>query len=148
MQVASASAAVIALYSAMTAPLLTGAATFEAPLLSRLLYGGVTEEIIARWGLMSVLVWLSLRLLPHGDLPFVIGIAGAALIFAAGHLPLLFALVSTPSIWLVAAVLLGNMLVGIGFGWLYWRYGLEAAMVAHAGAHGIVYTVTLFGKAN
>lgn len=146
--VAAASAAVIALYSAMTAPLLAGAGAFEAPLLSRLLYGGVTEEIIARWGLMSLLVWLSLRFLPHGDLPYAIGIAGAALIFAAGHLPLLYALVSTPSLWLVAAVLIGNTLVGIGFGWLFWRYGLEAPIVAHAGAHGIVYAAALLGKAH
>jgi hypothetical protein len=145
--VAAVSAAVIALYSALTAPLLAGVGGQEVPLVSRLLYGGVTEEIIARWGLMSFIVWLALRLLPPDDLPYWIGILGAALLFAAGHLPLLFTLVAAPSFWLILAVLAGNALVGIGFGWLFWRHGLEAAMLAHAGAHGIVYIIQwIFGE--
>jgi membrane protease YdiL (CAAX protease family) len=36
---------------------------------------------------------------------------------------------------LVAMVLVGNSLPGMLFGWLFWRRGLEAAMIAHALAH-------------
>jgi membrane protease YdiL (CAAX protease family) len=143
--IAVASAVVLVIYAALTTPLLAGVGVPEAPLLIRLLYGGVTEEIIARWGLMSLLVWLALRLLPPGDLPYWLGIVGAALLFAAGHLPLLFALVAAPSVWMIAAVILGNTIVGVGFGWLFWRYGLEAAMAAHAGAHGLVYAANWVG---
>lgn len=36
-------------------------------------------------------------------------------------------------------VVLGNAAFGLVAGWLYWRYGLEAAVLAHAGAHvGVV----------
>ena len=28
-----------------------------------------------------------------------------------------------------------NALAGLFFGWLFWRYHLEAAMLAHASAH-------------
>ena len=31
--------------------------------------------------------------------------------------------------------LAGNFIPGMLFGWLYWRRGLEAAMIAHALAH-------------
>lgn len=36
---------------------------FEPPLLARLLYGGVTEEVLMRWGVMTSLTWLMWRLL-------------------------------------------------------------------------------------
>jgi membrane protease YdiL (CAAX protease family) len=31
----------------------------------------------------------------------------------------------------VSLVLIGNGIAGTVFGWLYWRYGVEAAMLAH-----------------
>ena len=36
---------------------------FTPPLLARLLYGGFTEEILLRWGFMTVVIWLAWRLL-------------------------------------------------------------------------------------
>lgn len=137
--VAVGSAAVIAVYGALTAPLLAEADAQDVPLVSRLFYGGVTEEIMVRWGLMSLLVWFAMLAFGPGNLPFWIGIVLAALLFAAGHLPLLYALIAAPPVTLVAGVLIGNTLVGLGFGWLYWRHGLEAAMAAHAGAHLIAW---------
>jgi membrane protease YdiL (CAAX protease family) len=35
----------------------------------------------------------------------------------------------------VARTVLLNAVVGVLFGWLYWRRSLEAAMVAHAAFH-------------
>lgn len=131
--------AVILIYGSLSAPHLGEAARQGPPILSRLLYGGLTEEIIARWGVMSLLVWLVLRVLPESDLAYWIGIAGAALLFAAAHLPMIFALVAAPPASLVLAVLAANALAGAGFGWLFWRHGLEAAMAAHALAHLAVY---------
>ena len=118
----------------------------EAPLLTRLLYGGITEEILTRWGLMSFFVWAAWRLGGRGEpVPswcYWAGAAVAALLFAVGHLPLLNHLLADPPAWLLAAVLTGNAVPGLLFGWLYWRRGLEAAMIAHAFAHLAAATVT------
>lgn len=109
------------------------------PLLTRLLYGGITEELMTRWGLLTLFAWSAWRLAgrPARVAPWMFwtAILLSALLFAAGHLPLLFSLMVDPPSWAIAAVLLGNAVPGLAFGWLFWRYGLEAAMLAHGGAH-------------
>jgi hypothetical protein len=114
-------------------------AGFTMPLATRLLYGGIVEEVLTRWGLMTALVYglwrLSGRHAPPRPGHFRAGILLAALLFGAGHLPLLFALNPHPPSWAVPAVIIGNALPGMVFGWLFWRRGLEAAILAHALAH-------------
>src|SRR6266851_6678986 len=41
---------------------------FAIPIVARVLYGGITEELLLRWGLMTALVWLAWRFLQkrHG----------------------------------------------------------------------------------
>ena len=106
-----------------------------------ILYGGISEELISRWGLMSFFVWMLWRLAaapgPVRAWCFWLGAAAAALLFALAHLPMLYALVDDPSLALMAAVIAGNALPGLLFGWLFWRRGLEAAMLGHASAHMI-----------
>jgi hypothetical protein len=112
---------------------------FELPLITKLLYGGIAEELMARWGVMSFGVWLVFRLHKSKAEPqayhFWIGNIVAAGLFAAGHLPLLLALSTPLSSWLLAAVFICNMAPALIFGWLFTRHGLEAAIAAHAGAH-------------
>ena len=58
----------------------------------------------------------------------------SALLFAAGHLPandMMFGL--TPMI--VIRCILLNGVFGLAFGWLYRRFGLRYAMIAHGGCH-------------
>jgi hypothetical protein len=114
-------------------------AGLEIPLITRALYGGIVEELMLRWGAMSLFVWLGWKASRAGErVPiwcYWLGIALAALLFAAGHLPLLFSLQGSPSVELVGAVLIGNSIGGMLFGWLFWRRGLEAAVMAHALAH-------------
>ena len=44
----------------------------------------------------------------------------------------------------MAYVVLGNSAFGVVAGWLYWRHGLEAAVLAHAGTHlGVVALAAL-----
>jgi hypothetical protein len=98
-------------------------------------YGGIVEELMMRYGLMTLLVWLGavlLRRRPAALYWAALIIAAAA--FAAGHLPAMAALVPlTPAI--VARTLALNLVPGLLFGWLYWRRGLEYAMLAHMAAH-------------
>ncbi len=115
----------------------------ELPLVTRVLYGGLTEEVLMRWGLLSLFAWIGWRLagrperLPDGAVWGAIVVSTG--LFAAGHLPLLALLAPDASAGVVAAVMLGNMIPGALFGWLYVRHGLEAAMLAHAGAHLVSY---------
>lgn len=136
-------AGVILFYDAFYAPRLVAAnavpAGFEVPLVTRLLYGGIVEELMLRWGAMSLFVWLVWKASRSGQtIPgwcYWLGLTLAALLFAAGHLPLLFSLQASPSAELVGAVLVGNSIGGMLFGWLFWRKGLEASIMAHAFAH-------------
>ncbi|WP_266364746.1 CPBP family glutamic-type intramembrane protease [Tellurirhabdus rosea] len=106
------------------------------PFVTKVLYGGVTEEILVRFGLMTLLVWLAQKAFrTAAAFTYWLGIAGAALLFGAGHLPMALLQVSSPSAALVAYLLLANSAAGLVFGWVYWRSGLAMAMVAHAVAH-------------
>jgi membrane protease YdiL (CAAX protease family) len=53
-----------------------------------------------------------------------------AIVFGAAHLPLAAQLTSLTPI-LVTTVITLNGVVALGFGYLYWRRGLESAMIAH-----------------
>lgn len=105
------------------------------PLFVRMLYGGITEELLLRWGLMTVFVWLAWRFLARRTIWVWAAIVVSSLVFAAGHLPAAAMLVGTLSPSVVAHVIGVNTLFGLVFGWLYWRHGLEAAMLAHALTH-------------
>lgn len=151
--VASVSALIIIVYGAYAAPEIGRASpvgarlsAFEMPLLTKLLYGGITEELLTRWGLVSLLAWVGWRFSGRPACPkrsiFWIAIAVSALLFALGHLPLLLLIIPNPQWWLVAVVVLGNAIPGVLFGWLFWRKGVEAAMLAHMLAHLISSVAT------
>jgi hypothetical protein len=136
---------IVAVDRALT-PLVEGFGALQAqqpPLVLRLVagvfYGGIVEELLLRWGLMTLLVWAGWRLLqggrgaPQAGLVAVAALL-SAVVFGALHLPALAAqLPLTPL--LVARTVLLNALGGLVYGWLFWRQSLEAAMVAHAATH-------------
>ena len=110
------------------------------PLLVKVLYGGVTEELLVRWGVMTLLLWLAWRIAQRGQgLPgrgvVTISIVLSALMFALGHLPAAQAMGGALTAPVVAFVLVGNTAFGLVAGWLFARRGLEAAIIAHALAH-------------
>lgn len=115
--------------------------------LGALLYGGITEELLLRWGLMTLLVWIGWRVAQRGEglpRPTLVwsAIGLAAVLFGLGHLPATAALTPLTQIVAVRAVLL-NGILGVVFGWLYWRRSLEAAMLAHATFHVCATIVAL-----
>lgn len=102
----------------------------------RFLYGGITEEILMRFGIMTLLVWLLNAL--SGKLTnsiYWIGILISAVVFGILHLPVVFAMIENPTWMLIAYIIVANTLGGIVFGWLYWKKSLETAMIAHMFAH-------------
>lgn len=60
-------------YSSVILPAFTDTATmekmaaFEVPLVTRLLYGGITEELLTRWGLMTLFAWVLWRIVGKGQ---------------------------------------------------------------------------------
>lgn len=104
------------------------------------LYGGIVEELLMRWGLVSLFARLLQRLrglaepVPPSSGVMSAAIGLAAFLFGAGHLPALAAMATlTPA--LVARTILLNAAGGLFFGALYWKRSLEAAMMAHGGSH-------------
>jgi membrane protease YdiL (CAAX protease family) len=95
---------------------------------------GISEEIINRLGVLTLFAWLGTRLLrrraPGARVLWSANVS-AALLFGALHLPQA-ALFGSLTGLMLAYVLVGNGAVGLVFGWLYWRYGLLAAMLCHA----------------
>lgn len=124
------------------------------PLPTRLLYGGITEEVLLRWGFMTLLVWLGWRVLQrksHGPTRgcFVGAIVLSSVIFGIGHLPVAFFLIPQVTVALILNVIIANSIFGLIAGYLYWRKGLEAAVLAHMLAHlVIVFGPRLAGTAN
>lgn len=114
--------------------------------LSGLLYGGITEEVISRWGIMSLLAWLGWKLFQPNRLkagPAVIGgaLLLSALLFGMLHLPAAAAIAPLNELLIVRIMML-NTLAALAFGWLYWRRSLEAAMIAHAVTHLVMSLAT------
>lgn len=119
-------------WQALVAAQPTGAAV----VLSSVLYGGLAEEVMLRWGVMSLVAWAAALLAGprHRGLAMGLGIVAAACLFALAHLPVL-ALQVELSAPVVVRTLLLNFAAGLLCGWLFWRHHLEAAMAAHAAMH-------------
>jgi hypothetical protein len=113
-------------------------------LVQGLLYGGITEEILVRWGLLSLIAWLLLKLRLSRNAAMWMAVVAAALLFAAGHLPAL-AVAAELNAPLVIRTLLLNTAGGIIFGALFVRHNLEAAMLAHMAAHVAFFLARLAG---
>ncbi|MEA2204145.1 MAG: hypothetical protein QOE77_921 [Blastocatellia bacterium] len=117
------------------------------PLPTRLLYGGFTEELLLRWGVMTLLVWLPFRVFQKGQgRPRAIWVVSAifisSIVFGMGHLPIASALgVGLPAP-IVAYIIMANSLFGLIAGYLYWKKGLEAAIIAHMFAHVVIATAS------
>ncbi len=96
-------------------------------------YGGIVEEVQARLLLVSALVWLLARCNRRVTRPwmFVLAIALAALLFGAGHLPAAIAAGIADTPLLIARIVLLNAVAAVVFGGLFWKCGLEHAMLAH-----------------
>jgi hypothetical protein len=105
----------------------------------RLLYGGIVEEILTRWGLLSFFVWVGSIL--SGTTPAVIwgSIVGSGVLFGLGHLPSYVGAGCRKTPLFIALTISLNLWASLIFGWLFWKYGLTAAMIAHMLFHVVWY---------
>ncbi len=120
------------------------AAMYEAKptiayMVSCLTYGGILEEVMMRWFLLSLLSLIIWRLFfrTHEAVPKNVLIAvniAVALLFAAGHLPVTAATMGITPLILVRCFTL-NSLAGLICGHLYIKHGIQYAMLSHIGFH-------------
>ncbi len=104
-------------------------------------YGGVTEELLLRYGLLTGVVWLLGRVVDTSESAVVwTGIVLTSVAFGVSHLPATAAVFELTPVIVARAVVL-NGVAGVAFGWLYWRHGLVAAVVAHLGTDLVVPVV-------
>lgn len=108
-------------------------------LIATVTYGGVIEEVMLRLFMMSLVAFVLHKLFQRKLEKPTTGIlicanVVAALLFAAGHLPATAAMMGlTPMLVFRCFLLNGGF--GLLFGWLYRKYGLRYAMIAHGGCH-------------
>jgi len=110
------------------------------------LYGGINEEVFSRLFLISLIVFLSQKMLrrktdePTGGVVWF-AIIVSAILFGLSHLPAtLSAGVPITCLVVVRAVIL-NSVGAIPFGWLFWRKGLASAMAAHFSADIVLHVI-------
>lgn len=116
---------------------------FQPNILNRFFYGGITEEILMRFGIMTFIIWFfNLIFKNQKSWIYWVGIIISSLLFGVGHLPIVKHLVPELSTDLIIYIVLGNSIGGIIFGWLYWKKGLEASMIAHIITH-IIFIIFL-----
>ena len=109
---------------------------YGLPLLPKILYGSFTEELLLRFGMLSLVMWLMWKAFgsPKRRPGWLLGwaaIAIAALLSAGIPVYLGWTVTGTMSAAVVAQLLVCEIVYGLLAGVMFWRYGLESAMLAH-----------------
>ena len=108
-------------------------------ILATVTYGAVIEEVMLRLFMMSLVAFVLQKLFekqndkPSGKLLIIANVV-SALLFAVGHLPATIMMIGTSPL-IIARCFLINGGLGFVFGYLYQKYGLRYAMIAHGGCH-------------
>jgi hypothetical protein len=108
-------------------------------------YGGIDEEVLSRLFLLTLLAWLGTRVFQKqkarmSAVTFWSANLIVAILFGLGHLPnAAMVMHITPTVVVLALAL--NGIAAISFGYLYWKRGLESAMIAHFCADFVIYVV-------
>ncbi len=108
-------------------------------------YGGVGEETLMRLFLVSLFVWIFSKITRSREPLSRSGLVWPAIVivsilFGLGHLPATAAIAQLTPLVIARAIVL-NGLAGLVLGWLYWKKGFEAAVVAHFTADFMILIV-------
>jgi hypothetical protein len=110
----------------------------------RILYGGIAEEVLTRWGLLSFISWCGMTLSGGIDGTIMwIAIIISGILFGLGHLPSYIGAGCKKTPGFIGFMILFNLYASLIFGWLFWQYGLVAAMIAHMLFHLVWYPFDL-----
>jgi hypothetical protein len=109
-------------------------------------YGGITEEILLRLFVLSLVAWIGGFVNRTGTgrpglTALWIANIVAAVLFGLGHLPATAAAGLPLDALVITRAIVLNGLGGIAFGWFYWTFGLEAAMLSHFSADIVLHVI-------
>jgi hypothetical protein len=108
-------------------------------------YGAINEELLARLFSLSLLLWLARKIAreksPGASGPvFWIANVIVAVLFSLGHVPGAKLLMQiTPLV--ITAILFSNGAASLLFGYLCWKRGFEAAILAHFSADVVLHVI-------
>ncbi|MFT4414543.1 type II CAAX prenyl endopeptidase Rce1 family protein [Fredinandcohnia humi] len=99
-------------------------------------YGGIVEEILLRLFLLSLIVWIFSISYRKQSKPipksiYWIAILISTLLFGLGHLPATASVFGEITTLLIVRAIVLNGLMGVFFGYLFWKKGLEYSIIAH-----------------
>ena len=111
-------------------------------ILASFTYGGVVEEVMLRLFVMSLIAFIITRVFYKNEkvapvAALVTANIISALLFAAGHIPATIQTFGGLSPVILIRCFVMNGAFGLAFGWLYRKYGIQYAMLAHFGCHFI-----------
>lgn len=107
---------------------------------------GISEEVLFRLFGVTLLAWFG-SLLFHDDegrprpLILWISIILVAIGFGLAHLPATAQIGLQLDPLIISRAILLNGIGGIAFGWLYWKWGLESAMIAHFSTDVVLHVI-------
>ncbi|KTC72515.1 hypothetical protein Lbir_1290 [Legionella birminghamensis] len=97
-----------------------------------ILYGGGVDEILARWGLLNVILYFAMLFSGQKTNAMVwTAIVISGIFFTLGQLPAYLAAGCRASRQFVYCMLILCLWQALIFGYIFWHYGLLAAMFAH-----------------
>ena len=98
-----------------------------------MLFGGVVEEMIGRWGLMNLVLYGTYLFTKQISTNFVMisAIIFSGLFFAVAQAPVYIAAGYTPQKRYIYVLILLSLCQSLLFGFLFWQYGLVTAILAH-----------------
>lgn len=103
----------------------------------------IGEEVWFRLGVLTIILWIVKRIFKKSSLQSSVvwvTITIVALLFGVAHLPQLnsYGATTTFTVW---GTILGNCIVGIFYGWCYWRLSLVAAIMAHFSVDLVLHVI-------
>ena len=97
--------------------------------------GPITEEVVFRLFVMSVIAWVAYRVTKSANVAFVVALIGSAALFAAPHLERPVPNDPMLADFYRAALMAKYTLLGVPLGWVFWRWGLPYAILCHGAAN-------------
>lgn len=112
---------------------------------------GVIEETLFRLFAMTLFMWVGHWVSSTDNkrptlIIFVIANILAALLFALTHIGNLSLFDVEPTTAIIIRILVLNSILALPMGWLYWRFGLETAVIGHTTTDIIVVGVGTFAS--
>lgn len=105
------------------------------PIITKILYGGITEEIIVRWGWLSLVYVVLLKIIKTEKYSKVFAILISSFLFGLGHLGNILFMGDIDLLFVITYIVVLNFLIGIPLGYLFLKKNIEASIIAHATFH-------------